>query len=48
MVTLKSLGKVFALEIFPIRKQTTVSNLISTVFSYLVICLCYHALLYVN
>ena len=26
MVTLKSLGGVFALEVFPIRKQITVSN----------------------
>jgi len=43
MVTLNSFGGVFALEIFSIRKQITMSNLFSTAFSYLVICLCYHA-----
>ena len=42
VVTLKSPGGVFALEVFPIHKQITVSNLFSAVFSYLVICLCYH------
>ena len=42
MVTLNSLGEVFALEVFPIHKQITVSNLFSDVFSYLVICLYYH------
>ena len=36
MVTLNSPGGVFALEVFPIRKQITVSNLIFAAFSYLV------------
>ena len=48
VVTLNSPGGVFPLEVFPIRKQITMSNLISTAFSYLVICLCYHALLHIN
>ena len=48
VVTLNSPGGVFALEVFPIRKQITVSNLIFAAFSYLVICLCYHVLLHVN
>ena len=43
MVILNSPSEVFALEVFPIRKQITVSNLFFTAFSYLVICLCYHA-----
>ena len=43
VVTLNSLGGVFALEIFPIRKQITMSNLFASAFSYLVICLCYYA-----
>ena len=33
MVTLKSLGGVFALEIFPIRKQITVSTLFFAAFN---------------
>ena len=33
MVTLKSPGGVFALEVFPIRKQITVSTLFSTAFN---------------
>ena len=44
MVTLNSLDGVFALEVFPIHKQITVSNLFSIAFSYLVIFLCYHVL----
>ena len=48
VVTLNSPGGVFTLEVFPICKQITVSNLNFVVFSYLVICLCYHTLLHVN
>ena len=33
MLTLKSPGGVFALEVFPIRKQITVSTLFSTAFN---------------
>ena len=44
VMTLNSPSRVFALVVFPIRKQITMSNLISTAFSYLVICLCYHAI----
>ena len=33
MVTLKSPGGVFALEVFPIRKQITVSILFSAAFN---------------
>ena len=33
MMTLKSPDKVFALEVFPIRKQITVSTLFSTAFN---------------
>ena len=48
VVTLNSLDEVFALEVFPIPKQITMSNLFSAAFSYLVICLCYHTLLHIN
>ena len=48
VVTLNSLSRVFTLEVFPMYKQITVSNSFSAAFSYLVICLCYHTLLYVN
>ena len=44
VMSLNSPGRVFALVVFPIRKQITMSNLISIAFSYLVICLCYHAI----
>ena len=40
MMTLNSPSGVFALEVFPIRKQITMSNLISVAFSYLVIFFC--------
>ena len=33
MMTLKSLGGVFALKVFPICKQITVSTLFSTAFN---------------
>ena len=33
VVTLKSLGRVFALEIFPIRKQITMSTLFSATYN---------------
>ena len=33
MVTLKSPGEIFALEVFPIRKQVTVSTLFYTAFN---------------
>ena len=48
VVTLNSPNGVFALEVFPIRKQITESNLFSAAFSYLVIFLCYHTLMHVN
>ena len=43
MVTWKSLGGVFAVRFFPIRKQITVLFIFRCVISLLVICLCYHA-----
>ena len=36
MVTLKSPGEVFAMYVFPIRKQITRVNLISAVFSLII------------
>ena len=43
VVTWKSLGGVFAVRFFPIRKQITVLFIFHCVISLLVICLCYHA-----
>ena len=42
-MTLKSPGVVFALEVFPIRKQITVLALFSAAFNLVGDLLCYHA-----
>ena len=48
MVTLKSLSGVFALEVFPICKQITMSNLFSTAFNLVGDFFVIPSLLYVN
>ena len=44
MVTLNSSGEVLPWWFSPFGNKSLVSNLISIAFSYLVICLCYHAI----
>ena len=48
MVTLKSPGEVFAVYVFPIRKQITCVNLISTVFSLIIDLFVLPRILYVD